>query len=139
MLRSFEDDFDFELEGLDGAKIPLPRRLSVATGAAAYGMISRLTEKLNRLGLEISVYKIINNFYGESVTVSGLLTGKDIAEQLNGKDLGELLLIPENALRADDNDFLDGMTLDELKEKLQVNIIPSGSDGAKILHLLTGM
>ena len=139
MIRSFEDDFDFELEKLDVNAISLPRKVSIATGVAAYGMISRLAEKLSKLGLDISVYKIINNFYGESVTVSGLLTGKDISEQLVGKDLGDLLLIPANALRADDNDFLDGMTLNELKEILQVNIVPSDSDGAEFLHLITGI
>lgn len=139
MIRSFEDDFNFELEELKADKISLPRRVSVATGVAAYGMISGLCEKLNQLGLEISVHKIINNFYGESVTVSGLLTGGDIAEQLKDKDLGELLLIPANALRVDDNDFLDGMTLDELKKALNIDIIPCGSDGAEFLHLLAGI
>ncbi len=131
MLRLFEDDFTDELEFTDRA--PKPRRVSVATGAAAYGMIKRLSELS---GADVTVHKIINNFYGESVTVSGLLTGQDLAEQLAGKDLGDELLIPANCLR--DGVFLDDMTLDGLSQKLNIKITPVCEDGAELLRCLLG-
>lgn len=138
MLRSFESDFRAELAFLEPDEIKLPRKVSVATGAAAYGMISRLCRELDIPGLEINVYKIINYFYGETVTVSGLLTGQDIAAQLEGKDLGDELLIPANALRAEDEVFLDDMSIKELETRLGVKITPSGEDGGNFLLNLTG-
>ena len=138
MLRSFESDFRAELVFLEPGEIKLPRKVSVATGAAAYGMISRLCRELDITGLEINVYKIINYFYGETVTVSGLLTGQDIAAQLEGKDLGDELLIPANALRAEDEVFLDDMSIKELETRLGVKITPSGEDGGNFLLNLTG-
>ena len=101
-------------------------------------MISRLCRELDITGLEINVYKIINYFYGETVTVSGLLTGQDIAAQLEGKDLGDELLIPANALRAEDEVFLDDMSIKELETRLGVKITPSGEDGGNFLLNLTG-
>ncbi len=138
MLRSFETDFRAELGFLDPTAVKLPRRVSVATGAAAYDTLSRLCSEINLDGLEIKVYKIVNRFYGESVTVSGLLTGQDIAEQLADKDLGDELLIPANALRDGDDVFLDDMSLRELTERLGVRITPSGEDGGAFLLDLTG-
>ncbi len=131
MLRLFEDDFNDELEF--GPKAERPRSVSVATGAAAYDMIKRLSESS---GVEVKVYKIINNFYGESVTVSGLLTGQDLFAQLTGKDLGDELLIPANCLR--DGVFLDDMTLPELSQKLNIKITPVCEDGAELLRCLIG-
>ena len=139
MLRSFEDEFLDELEFTDQSEIKKGRRVSVATGAAAYDMLKSLTDMLAPLGVEVTVYKIKNNFYGESVTVSGLLTGGDIADQLAGLDLGDELLIPKNALRADDNIFLDDMTLDTLTERLNIKITPNGEDGCEFLRAVLGI
>ena len=132
MLRSFENDFNDELEFTEPSTAP--RRVSVATGVAAYETLKRLTDSLEIEGLSVSVYKIINNFYGESVTVSGLLTGQDLAAQLADRELGDKLLIPANCLR--DGVFLDDMTLEELSQRLNVTIIPSGEDGADFLRCL---
>jgi NifB/MoaA-like Fe-S oxidoreductase len=112
----------------------------VVTEAASYPTISRLAEKLEEFfpKLTVRVYKIINNFYGESITVSGLLTGKDIAEQLCGKPLGEELLIPENALRSERDLFLCGMSVDELSEKLSVKVGISENDGYEFVRSILG-
>ncbi len=139
MLRSFEDEFTDELDYIEKKALPLPRTVSVATGTASYGMIKRLCEKINIDGLTVNVYKIVNNFYGESVTVSGLLTGEDIANQLKDKPIGDELLVPSNALRADGLIFLDDMTLDELSENLgKIKICPCSEDGADFLLKITG-
>jgi NifB/MoaA-like Fe-S oxidoreductase len=103
-------------------------------------MISAMAEKImqNCPKMEIKVYKIVNNFYGESITVAGLLTGKDIYEQLKSRSLGEELFVPATALRAGDDDFLCGMTRAELAEKLGVKVTPAPQDGYEFLELLSG-
>ena len=132
MLRSFTDELDDALCdddacGNDGKMVSV----SVVTGAASYDMICESSRKIiaKYRNLQINVYKIVNNFFGESITVSGLLTGKDIYEQLLDKPLGRALLIPENALRFGEEMFLCGMTVGELSDKLGVRVIPASTDG----------
>ena len=91
-------------------------------------------------GLTVRVYKITNHFFGETVTVAGLLTGKDVSEQLADKDLGDELLFPAVMLRADGDLFLDDMTSDELSKKLHnVPVRACPSDGAELLKALLGI
>jgi NifB/MoaA-like Fe-S oxidoreductase len=71
-------------------------------------------------GLKINVFAIRNDFFGENITVSGLLTGQDIIAQLKGKELGERLLLPQNILRSGEDVFLDDIRLPELEKSLQV-------------------
>ena len=99
-------------------------RISLATGKLAYPEILKMTEKIMQEyeGINITVYPIINHFFGEMITVSGLLTGQDILALLKGKDLGERLLLPVNVLRSGEEVFLDDMTLTELENALQVKI-----------------
>ena len=73
-------------------------------------------------GLSIHVYPIRNDFFGEHITVSGLLTGQDLVAQLSGKALGSRLLLPENILRSGEDVFLDDMTVGELEKTLQVTV-----------------
>ena len=133
MITSLITEFREELEYLDEylESYKTPRHVSIATGVAAYDTIKAMATDLEARieGLQIDVYKIINNFFGETITVSGLLTGKDISEQLMEKDLGDLLLFPGNALRADGDLFLDDMSPEELSEKLKVSVAPSHDSG----------
>jgi putative radical SAM enzyme (TIGR03279 family) len=133
MLRSLRDEFDFELSEMKkyGEEPDGAISVSIATGYAAYNQISEMKKILERAfpEIKISLYPIKNNYFGEHITVAGLLTGKDIFEQLEGKELGERLLIPANALRYEKDLFLCGMSVDELKEKLGVDIIPTENDG----------
>ena len=116
-----------------------PRTVSLATGVAAYPTIKELCEKIERIfpKLQINVYKITNNFFGETITVAGLLTGEDIKEQLSGKLLGEELLIPESALRHGEEVFLCGMTVPILSAALGVKVTPV-SDGCDLFIKLLG-
>ena len=145
LLRSFADEFGLAFEDIAEINSALDEResvreVSVATGVASYEMISAMAEKImqNCPKMKIKVYKIVNNFYGESITVAGLLTGKDIYEQLKSMPLGEELFIPATALRAGEDDFLCGMTKRELAEKLGVKITPAPQDGYEFLELVTG-
>lgn len=143
MLRSFSEDFGIAEEDAreylkrGGTR----RRVTVATGAAAYPFIEKLARRAEALfpSLSVSVVKIINRFFGESITVSGLLTGRDILDQLSGRDLGDEVLIPSNALRYPEEDFLCGMKLSELSEALALPVRPSGADGFEFLDALLGV
>ena len=114
------------------------RCLSIATGAAAFEHISSLCGLAERElpGLRVNVYRIENEFFGSTGTVSGLLTGGDIASQLEGKPLGEALLISRTMLRAQGDLFLDGTTPEWLSQRLGVPVITVGADGAELLRAL---
>jgi len=142
MLRSFSDEYKIGCE--DAARyvkgLRRPRSVSVATGVASYPMISELASGLASLSdkLTVNVYEIKNRFFGESITVSGLLTGKDIKEQLMDKELGDVLLIPRNALRHGEDVFLCGMTLGELSRELNVSIRVCENDGFDFIDAVFG-
>ena len=141
MLRSFSDEFDIGAEDVvELASLSGKRRVSVATGVASYPLIRSLADRLMALSdkITVDVYEIKNRFFGESITVSGLLTGKDIFEQLSGKDLGDALLIPANTLRAGEDVFLCGMTLSELAERLNTHIRVTENDGFDFIDAAFG-
>lgn len=96
--------------------------VSMATGKLAYPYIRRMADKMEEAfpNIRILVYEIRNDFFGERITVSGLLTGQDIAAQLAGRELGKRLLLPQNVLRSGEDVFLDDMRLPELEGTLQV-------------------
>jgi len=142
MLRSFSDEFGMAVEdiqyiaeGFEGE-----RTVSVAVGVAAYPMIKKFADSLMAIypTLHINVWQIINNFFGESITVTGLLTGKDTLEQLKGKELGEELLISSTMLRSEGDLFLCGMSKDELSEALGVPIRAISTDGYAFAEALFG-
>ncbi len=133
MLRLLMEEFRDAMAGQEARwGFPDPSRggeLSMATGLLAYPYIKRMTEEMEKAfpGLKIYLYPITNDFFGEKITVSGLLTGQDIAGQLRGRKLGDRLLLPQNMLRSGETVFLDDMTVAELEKTLQVpiNIVKS--------------
>lgn len=135
MIRSLKCEFDDELEFLSDYDTEKPRRLSIATGYLAYGFIKSLTDELMRRvpTLDVTVYRIRNDFFGENITVAGLITGTDLQNQLEGKELGERLIIPSVMLRAERDMFLDSITVDELSEKLGVEIVASDTNGTSFV------
>ncbi len=142
MITSLVTEFEAELPFLDEylADYKPPRTVSVCTGVAAYPTIRSLAARLEALveGLEIRVYEIKNRFFGESVTVAGLLTGRDMAEQLEGRVLGETLCIPGNTLRADEAMFLDDMTPKDLEARLGTPIVPVPNEGSAFIRAMLG-
>ncbi len=139
LLRSFSDEAHQALNN-PSSQCKSPKKISIATGAASYPLISEISTRVgtSNPNLTINTYKIINNFFGESITVSGLLTGKDIYEQLAGKDLGDVLFIPKSALRFGEDVFLCGMSLAELSEGLGVEVRTTEGDGCSFVDALTG-
>ncbi len=105
--------------------------LSIATGKLAYPYIRQMCQKVMDCypEFDIRLYAIRNDFFGENITVSGLLTGQDIRDQLKGRELGERLLLPQNVLRSGESVFLDDLTVADLEETLQVPIYIVKSSG----------
>ena len=121
-------------------KLEQKRKISVVTGVAAYHLITEIVDKCKQKwdNLECKVYKIKNNFFGEKITVAGLVTAADIKEQLKGENLGEELLIPAVMLRKEGDMFLDSITLNELSRDLGVKITPVDNDGYLLIDALLG-
>ena len=142
MLRALKEEFDFAVEDAESVRAlcTAERELSIVTGVAAYPHMVEIAEKIQKIipNLRVRVYKIINHFFGESITVAGLLTGKDICEQLEGKPLGEELLISKSTLRAGEAVFLCGMTVEEMESRLGVRVRSVESDGDALLSAILG-
>lgn len=144
LVRSFYNDFLYELENCN--EKPIYKKVTLATGADFYPYLCELCERAEeKYGVEISVKKIINNFFGETITVSGLITGQDIANQLENIDLGECLLLP-NSMISDytnhtehKNKFLDDMTIEELEKALNTKIILTSGTGGQLLRNILGV
>ena len=116
------------------------RELTIATGTLAAPLITRLAGKLRGrfVNTAVNVVTIRNSFFGETVTVAGLTTGGDLTSQLAGKPLGERVLIPKAMLRADEDIFLDDMTLAQAEELLGVPIVPVGEEPDELLDAVLG-
>ncbi len=139
MIRSFLSDVMLELEDAKPKKA-LPEKFSVATGYAAYESICKATEMICKKlyggdSSFVNIFRIKNDFYGESVTVAGLVTGGDLIAQLKGKELGKKLYIPDVMLRYEKDKFLDDVTVSEVSEKLGVELVPVCTGGAEFAEL----
>lgn len=127
MMRLLITEVENRLAELEGDS--RERKVSIATAKLAYPTIVKLAQEVQDKypNIQIQVYCITNHFFGEKITVTGLLTGQDIIAQLKNRDLGEELFLPSNVLKADEDIFLDDISLKELSDSLQVpvNIIQS--------------
>ncbi len=144
LVRSFYNDFLYELENCN--KKPVNKKVTLATGADFYPYLAKLCKKAEeKYSVEINVQKIINNFFGETITVSGLITGVDLYEQLKDCDLGDYLILPSSMISdytnhtENKNKFLDDMTVEELEEKLSTKIILTSGGGSQILTDILGV
>ena len=142
LIAALLEDFVYALEDT-----PLPesstRRVTIATGTAAYSTISYIARRLCEAvpGLWVQVVAIKNEFFGETVTVAGLLTATDIAAQLKDADLGDALLIPAVALRRSGEPvFLDDKTPEWLSRSLGgITIIPTENSGESFVNNILGL
>ena len=142
LIRSFSDEFGMGVDDIIELSEGLSeeRRVAVVTGTAAYPTLLKMSERIMALceKIRIDVYPIVNNFFGESITVSGLLTGKDICEQLSGRLLTDEIILPVQALRREELDFLCGMKLTELEETLGVKARLCECDGFDFIDAIFG-
>lgn len=116
------------------------RTVTIATGKAAYSLMEYAAHTVeNRFkNITVNTVKIENRLFGERITVAGLICGNDFVSGLDGKDLGDELLIPAVSLRRERDMFLDNMTVEELSEKLNVKITAVENDGYELLDKILG-
>ena len=135
MKAEFEDALPYLAEDYD-----LTRKItcSIATGTAAYPFIKSLAASLEKhhQNFTCSVYEIKNDFFGHTITVAGLVTGKDIIAQLKNKPLGDYLVLPAVMLRDEGDRFLDDTTLDTLQSTLNIPVRLAKSTGDDFIHTL---
>ena len=138
MLTSFEAEVALFIKTLSDEEKAINRKISIATGVASYDFICKMVDKVKKEcpNLNCKVYKILNDFFGHTITVAGLITGKDLISQLSGCDLGEQLLISRTMLRAEGDLFLCGTSIDELARELNVEIKTVEQDGASFVASL---
>ncbi len=141
MLAKMEREVE---ETLSGQELPpwiVDREISIACGVSVAPFITKLTEKvIEKYGnLKVNVCPIKNYFFGESVTVTGLLTCKDIAVQMEGKRLGSQLLISKSMLRQGEDTFLDNLTVKDLSGWLCCAVCPVENDGESFVRALLGV
>ena len=137
MLRLMETEFSSALK-LGGEPDGAP--FSIATGVSAAPYFQILLDKAKEKYPEIKgrIYPIVNDFFGHSINVTGLITGGDLIAQLKDKELGERLLISQNMLRRAEMDFLDDVKLEEASAALGLPVYPIEQDGFALFDAMCG-
>ena len=136
MLRSFQDEFDEHLKELKGDD--RSKELSMVTGVLAAPFMEQMLMALNKKfpNITVHLYTIHNYFFGENITVAGLVTGGDIIAQLKGLPLGEYLMLPDVLLRNGETVLLDDVTVEQIENSLQTRIRIVQSDGNSFIQTI---
>jgi putative radical SAM enzyme (TIGR03279 family) len=136
-IRGFLEELDQATAQLP-TSLAVPQRLSWVVGAVVAGALEPVLERLNRVeGLDLRLYGLPSPYWGQDLVVTGLLTGSDLIQGLQGRDLGGKLLLPKLMLRQGESVFLDDMTLEQLQAQLAVPIQPIGS-AEELVAVCTG-
>ncbi|MBQ4101067.1 MAG: DUF512 domain-containing protein, partial [Oscillospiraceae bacterium] len=138
LMALLKDEFETALDDIE--KSSKTRHISIATGVDAEPFISKLVDDLCKKwhNLTCNVYAIKNNFFGETITVAGLVTATDLISQLKGKFLGDELLIPSVMLRHEKDKFLDDKTIADVENALGIKVRTVDNDGYELLSAITG-
>lgn len=124
-IRLFIKQFTQTAKILLPPKITHRRRLTWVVGNAVETAFKPLVEQLNTVeGLEVNMQPLCSDYWGQSISVTGLLTGHDLLLNLKGQDLGEGILLPRVMLKHGELVFLDDMTVEEVSQQLNVSIFP---------------
>ena len=138
LVSVLDREIENELEFSDEFKDLKPCKKTIATSYIAYDFICKYVDKIKKINpnLNCDVYRIKNDFFGEKITVTGLLCGKDIINQLSGRELGEYLILSESMFKDDCDVFLDDTTLQEVEKALNVKIIKTDNSGMDFIKSL---
>lgn len=137
LIKSLQYEVDLELEKIK-EPIITNKKYIIATGTLAYSYIKELATRIMTKfrGLELEVIPIINNYFGDTITVSGLITGVDLIDQLKHKDSNGII-IPRAMMKSDEEIFLDNITLEEVSNELNAKIIVSQVSGHDLINKLS--
>ncbi|MCI9269079.1 DUF512 domain-containing protein [Oscillospiraceae bacterium 44-5] len=141
MLTLLSREFSRALDLMERSELEGAVPFSIATGVSAAPFLAKLVAQAKEKCDTIrgTVYPIVNHFFGETITVAGLVTGGDLIDQLRGRDLGERLLIPANMLRSGENVFLDDVSTADVERELGVPVVPVPQDGYELLDAMLGI
>jgi putative radical SAM enzyme (TIGR03279 family) len=124
-IRQFIRDFQKTAKKLLPAQITPSRRLVWVVGNAVEQAFQPLVKQLNKVrGLTVELVALNSDYWGQEITVTGLLTGQDILKGLQGKNLGDGVLLPSLMLKHGEAVFLDDITLETVINQLRVPIYP---------------
>lgn len=139
LIAQLREDFRGELDWRE-ADDAVSRRVSIACGTSAAPYLRELMDEAEEKfpGVKITVYPIVNRFFGEQINVSGLIVGNDLIDQLKGKPLGDVLLISSAMLRFENDLFLDDVSIDDVRRKLNIDVLPIHNDGKMLLDAILG-
>lgn len=135
MIRFFRDTIKKDLDKLNKYSTG---SFTMVTGVSAYEEILMASKSImeSNPNIHISVEKTINKVFGETITVAGLLTGKDIIDNLREKQLGEFIIIPKNMLRSGEKVFLDDITLDKMESELGKEVLVCDYTGEDLIDII---
>lgn len=131
LLADFKDNFEYNLSEIGDCN--LGKKIDFITGVSFAPYLEEYAKTLEkRLGIKCKVHAIINNFFGKSVTVAGLVTAGDIIEQLKDNPVPDAYVIPDNMLREFTDTFLDNVTVEEVSKALGAPIIVTAHSGSDL-------
>jgi NifB/MoaA-like Fe-S oxidoreductase len=123
-IRLFVDQFQTAIDHHPVQAVDRPRRLTWVVGNTVERPFAGLVDRLNRIsGLTVQLAALNSDYWGQSMTVTGLLTGQDLIAKLCDRDLGDALLVPSLMLRHGEQRFLDDMTVQQVSDRLQIPIV----------------
>ena len=137
MLRMFETDLRYAAEDYPVEETP-PRRLVIACGTSVAPFLQQLADQYAPRGTTITVKPIINRFFGETVTVSGLITGQDLTEQCRDVEADEILIV-RSMIRSEGDLFLDDMTVEEARRLLPAPLRITENTGEGFWRAISGL
>jgi putative radical SAM enzyme (TIGR03279 family) len=124
-IRRFLQEFQEIAKANLPPQVSPPRKFTWVVGNAVEKAFQPLIQQLNQVtGLTVNLVALNSNYWGQNITVTGLLTGQDLLQGLQGKDLGDRILLPSVMLKHDDARFLDDMTVEELATQIGTPILP---------------
>ena len=138
LMANLKQEFEQALE--DFERPAGKRYVTLATGTAAHPFLNELLDELRRKchNLTCEVIPVVNDFFGHTINVAGLITGGDIIRQLKGRNLGDELIVPNVMLRHEADVFLDDVTVDDLRKELNTKVTVVPNDGYELLNAIIG-
>lgn len=138
LMASLKQEFEQALEYFE--EPAKKRRVTIVTGMAVFPFLNGLLDglRIKCHNLTCNVIPIVNDFFGHTINVSGLVTGGDILKQLNGIDLGDELILPSVMLRREGDVFLDDVSLEDISRTLNIQVVTVPNDGYELLNAILG-
>ncbi|MBE9202898.1 TIGR03279 family radical SAM protein [Synechocystis salina LEGE 06099] len=124
-IRQFIKEFQQQAQAFLPPAIAKAKTLTWVVGNAVEHAFEPLVEQLNQVeGLTVNLAPLNSDYWGQEITVTGLLTGQDLIAKLTGRDLGDGILLPALMLKHDDTCFLDDLRVADVAEELATTIYP---------------